>query len=216
MKTTRPLRRKKELERGAGLSPGCGKTRYTDELAAKLALADIARPDRAREGDEKRAYKCPLCQGWHLTSQPRRPIARERSSGAPPRKTRRGTGPSGRVRALVLQRDGYSCVCCGRSVIGQPYSLQHRDSRGMGGTSDPLSSSPVNLLTMLGTGTTLCHGRVESRQDPEDNAKGYWLRMGEDPALTPVMVFSEHGSGVTVWLTPEGTYSTEPPEGAPA
>jgi len=42
------------------------------------------------------------------------------------------------------------------------------------------------------------------------------LKMGQDPALTGVMVFSEHGSGVTVWLTPEGTYSTEPPAGGGA
>ena len=211
MKTTRPLRRKKELERGGGLSPGCGKTRYTDELAAKLALADIARPDRAREGDEKRAYKCPFCQGWHLTSQPRRPVPHERKT-AGARKAPKNTGPSGRVRALVLQRDSYSCVCCGQSVLSQPYDLQHRDARGMGGTSDPVANSPVNLITMLREH----HARVESRKFAEDNEKGYWLKMGQDPALTGVMVFSEHGSGMTVWLTPEGGYSTDAPEGTAA
>ena len=42
------------------------------------------------------------------------------------------------------------------------------------------------------------------------------LKMGQDPALTGVMVFSEHGSGVLVWLTEAGGYSTEAPEGAAA
>ena len=82
----------------------------------------------------------------------------------------------------------------------------------MGGTSDPMANSPVNLITMLRP----CHQRVESRIDPQDNAKGYWLRMGEDPALTPVMVFSEHGSGVTAWPTVDGQWVFEMPAGGEA
>jgi len=214
VKTTRPLRRKKEMGRGTGLSPGCGKTRYTDELAAKLALADIARPDRAREGDEKRAYKCPFCQGWHLTSQPRRPVPHERKT-AGARKAPKNTGPSGRVRALVLQRDSYSCVCCGQSITGRPHSVGHRKRRSQGGTNEM-----TNLLTFLGLGSGMFpddhHFRIDSRKNPHDEAQGYTVRSHEDPALVPVMLHSEHGSGGLVWLTESGGYSTEAPEAGAA
>ncbi len=45
----------------------CGKVRYPDKIAARLALAMLHRQDK--EGHhETRAYRCPLCRGWHLTS----------------------------------------------------------------------------------------------------------------------------------------------------
>lgn len=51
---------------------GCssGKQRFRDELSAKMALANIGRQDRD-QAREQRAYRCPSCKGWHLTSQPR-------------------------------------------------------------------------------------------------------------------------------------------------
>jgi len=49
---------------------GCRKIRYRDEIAAKLALLKTARKDQRRQKTEKRAYHCPKCRGWHLTSQP--------------------------------------------------------------------------------------------------------------------------------------------------
>jgi hypothetical protein len=125
--------------------------------------------------------------------------------------TRKDTGPSRKVRALVLERDGHACVCCGRSVIGQSYSLQHRKRRSQGG-----DNSPANLVTVLGTGTTGCHERIDSRRDPQDEAKGYTVRSWQDPEQIPVMVFSPHGSGATAWLTEAGTYSFQAPEGAVA
>lgn len=44
-----------------------GKTRYRDELGAKLALVRTARGNGNRR--ETRAYRCPACHGWHLTSR---------------------------------------------------------------------------------------------------------------------------------------------------
>ena len=117
----------------------------------------------------------------------------------------RDTGPSRKVRDLVLTRDGHACVCCGRSVIGQPYSLQHRKRRSQGGTN-----SPSNLIVVLGTGTTGCHERIDSRRDPHDEAKGYTVRSWDEPAEVGVMIFSEHGSGVTKFLRDDGTYADEP------
>ena len=51
----------------------CGKRKYRDEIAAKLALATIARKDRSgrhgHEAKECRYYKCPTGNHYHLTSQ---------------------------------------------------------------------------------------------------------------------------------------------------
>jgi hypothetical protein len=139
------------------------------------------------------------------------------SGGKPARKPARParapgyTGPSRKVRKLVLERDAYCCVCCGRSVIGQVYSLQHRDARGSGGTSDPMANSPVNLLTMLGDGITGCHGRVELRKDPADGPKGYRLESGQDPALTPAWRVNEFGTGRWAWPAHDGRWIDEAP-----
>ena len=63
----------------AKLSRGfCNRThkkRFPDQIAAKLALATIARhgDDDPATGGKKpvRSYKCEFCKGHHLTSQPK-------------------------------------------------------------------------------------------------------------------------------------------------
>jgi hypothetical protein len=104
-------------------------------------------------------------------------------------------------------RDGYACACCGQSVIGQVYSLQHRKRRSQGG-----GNSPSNLLTVLGDGTTGCHARIDSRADPHDEAAGYTVRSFDDPAKVPVMYVSQHGSGFTAWLLPDGGLAFDDPQ----
>jgi hypothetical protein len=48
----------------------CSKIRYRDRIGALLALS---RTDNARRPKtEQRAYRCPFCRGWHLTSQQKR------------------------------------------------------------------------------------------------------------------------------------------------
>jgi 5-methylcytosine-specific restriction endonuclease McrA len=69
--------------------------------------------------------------------------------------------PSG-VRATVLSRDKGRCVRCDVSVLNRPSSVHHRLPRRMGGTKDERSADPRNLVTLCGTGTTGCHGEVES------------------------------------------------------
>lgn len=44
-----------------------GKRRYRDRVGAKFALAVIKRRGGKRRR-ETRAYRCPTCNGWHLTS----------------------------------------------------------------------------------------------------------------------------------------------------
>lgn len=148
------------------------------------------------------------------------PLARKTELGrgatparAPLRAKRRDTGPTPEVRRLVLERDGYRCVCCGKPIIGQRYSLAHRVRASQGG-----KAVPENLIVLLGWGGESCHGRVDLYEDPADGigAKGYRLPSGTDPAMEPVMLFSAGGSGATVWLTGDGHYSTEPPEGVAA
>jgi hypothetical protein len=112
------------------------------------------------------------------------------------------------AKAAALLRDGYRCLYSGHPAD----DVQHRVARGMGGTADPvIAFGLVNLVSMCRP----CHRVAESR-DMGMYEMGYWRWQGENPALVPVMIFSEHGSGMTVWLTPDGAYSTRAPGEAAA
>ena len=113
-----------------------------------------------------------------------------------------------KTRGLVLARDSWQCVACGKPVGGAFtwWSIQHRKARGQGGTNDP-----SNLIALCGSATSEgCHLKCEQRER-EMQAQGYWLESWQDPATEPVMVHDGHGSGVMVWLLPDGTYSTVAP-----
>ena len=135
----------------------------------------------------------------------------KRDSDPPKRAPRKRSGnshPTAEVRRLVLERDRYACVCCGRSILGQRYSLGHRLRASQGG-----KPVPSNLLVFLGWGGEGHHGRIDRRDDPADEEKGFTVRSGDDPALVSVMIFSEYGSGAQVWLNDAGTYQDYPPDG---
>lgn len=55
------------------------KVRYRDRIAALVSLAVLRRQDNAGHA-ETRAYRCPICRGWHLTSQ--EPRSRKDSTNA--------------------------------------------------------------------------------------------------------------------------------------
>lgn len=66
-----PVLRRRTLHAKSSKSRTCGKKRYYSMLEAKLALADLERKDSTRRGkQERRAYYCKFCKGYHLTSQP--------------------------------------------------------------------------------------------------------------------------------------------------
>ena len=121
-------------------------------------------------------------------------------------KSRRPTGPNKPTRQLVLDRAGYRCEICGRllhdgTMWTQAYSVHHRRPRGMGGTTDPSANTPANLMLLCGTGTTGCHGYLESRRALARHG-GWLLTQQQDPTTVPVIV---HTRGRTL-LTVDGRY----------
>lgn len=93
------------------------------------------------------------------------------------------------VRTTVLERDLYRCVSCGTYVgpFGD-FSIHHRRPRGMGGTKRPESNLPGNLLLLCGSGTTGCHGWVESHR-AEARDKGFLVWQSQDPETVPVETY---------------------------
>lgn len=113
-----------------------------------------------------------------------------KASGKPvgAKKAPKNTGPSRAVVDLVLERDMHSCVVCANNLHGtrgRDWSIQHRDPRGMGGTSRPEVNRPSNLLTVCGSGTTGCHGWLEARR-VEAEEMGLLVRGNEKPTEVPV------------------------------
>jgi len=129
---------------------------------------------------------------------------------APKTKRPKDTRPGQKTRSLVLARDNWQCVSCGKPAGGgfTWWSIQHRVARGQGGGNELW-----NLVLLCGSATSPgCHRRCEDR-DREMQAQGYWLESWQDPRTEPVMIHGAQG-GMTVWLTADGRYSYEPPREA--
>ena len=120
-----------------------------------------------------------------------------------PRKRVRYTGPSPATILAVLIRDGYACVCCGVSVIGRVFDIQHRKRRSQGGS---------NCFTNLITALRGHHNRWDSRRKSSDEKAGYTVRSTWDPARVRVLYVTAYGSQEWMWLLPDGTRATEKPD----
>jgi hypothetical protein len=225
VKATRPLQRKKPMNRGTGLSQGCGLRFFADEIAARLALAGSGQQDSSTRHENsagKEARKCQYCPGWHLfpvrTGLERKPAERAPGAASQPRKPARDTGFPPRAKLLIRTRAGNGdpgnacCEACGTWCGEHGGQIQHIYARGKGGTTDPLYSSAANGALICGTPSSGCHGLCENR-DPHMNEAGFWRERNgkEKPGDYPVMLHSQHGSGMTVWLLPDGTYGYEAP-----
>jgi len=85
-------------------------------------------------------------------------------------------------RPTLTHRANYVCELCYGPI--DVLSVHHRRPRKMGGTKWEGINDNENLLVLCGTGTTGCHGYVESHRQ-EGYANGWLVRMGFWPALTP-------------------------------
>lgn len=99
------------------------------------------------------------------------------------------SGPDRSMVACVLERAGYRCEACGKPVgdeRGVDYSIHHRKPRGMGGSRFGANLAS-NLLVLCGSGTTGCHGYVESHRS-EAMACGWLVSRYQDPADVPAQI----------------------------
>ena len=97
----------------------------------------------------------------------------------------------------VRTRDGDRCAKCGRVVAhlvrGIAWSIHHRRPRGSGGTTLAWVNLPANLLILCGSGTTGCHGWVESHRD-EARHLGFLVTLnGRDTSVTVAVTHAVHG-----------------------
>jgi 5-methylcytosine-specific restriction protein A len=86
-----------------------------------------------------------------------------------------------RSRKAVLARSGNRCELCGRPAT----NTHHRRPRGGGGSKDPATNLPANLLRLCGSGTVGCHALIESRRTWAYDL-GLLVHQGQDPSRVPV------------------------------
>lgn len=110
--------------------------------------------------------------------------------------------PAVRMRANVVVREDGKCFHCGKQVAiyeGETYhdlpvvkriaefSIHHRKPRGMGGSNSLDINIFPNLIVLCGTGTTGCHGWVESHRE-QAYEEGLLIHSGiGNPILTPAL-----------------------------
>lgn len=100
----------------------------------------------------------------------------------------RFTGPMPDVVAIVLERDHWCCAVCATGLTGTrgvDWSIHHRRPRRAGGDPRPETNLPANLVALCGSGTTGCHGWLESRRT-EAAEMGLILHANDDPTQHPV------------------------------
>lgn len=123
---------------------------------------------------------------------------RSRRSPDPSPEQPRHTGPDFWTQQLVQARFANRCAVCGGYNGG---TIHHRKPRRAGGTVDPATNYPSNLLWVCGTGTSGCHGTIEShRTRAYDN--GWLLGDRAQPAGVAVLLWD----GRRVLLDDEGGY----------
>lgn len=127
------------------------------------------------------------------------------------------------TRSIIKHRSGGLCELCQREPMT---NIHHRKPRGMGGTRRPWVDEPSNLIALCGSGTTGCHGWIEShRADSydrglllktgmmpfhtpfQDDRNEWWLLVGDDKHLilfpNPRSIYSTRGVGLTEDLREE-------------
>jgi hypothetical protein len=83
------------------------------------------------------------------------------------------------TRRIVIDRDGNSCVRCGR----KREEIHHRYRRGMGGSTHPLIHSPANLLCLCSEH----HRQAESLRRQSAEITGLCVPTLAAAFITPVL-----------------------------
>lgn len=102
----------------------------------------------------------------------------------------RGSAVTVSTKAIVRKRAKDLCERCGRS-LGRDYSYHHRRPRGMGGTNAALSNDAANIVLLCGTGTTMCHGEVESHRRLALDQGWLVSQYEPNPASVPILMRGE-------------------------
>lgn len=102
-----------------------------------------------------------------------------------------------RSRKAVITRSVNRCEVCGAPGT----NTHHRRPRGLGGSKDPATNLPGNLLRVCGSGTTGCHHEIESHR-AQSYALGLLVHQGHDPSRVPVRLldgwfYLDNRGGVT-------------------
>ena len=84
----------------------------------------------------------------------------------------------------MRERDGRACKVCSRPLRYDEGSIHHRQARQMGGTARHSVNDPANLALVCGSGTTGCHGWIESHRELAYQM-GWLVHSWEDPAEVP-------------------------------
>ncbi len=110
------------------------------------------------------------------------------------------------VRLIFEVRDNESCFYCRKGLRwherGIGWSLHHRRPRGAGGTSLAWVNQPPNAIVLCGSGTTGCHGWVESHREL---ATEYGLLVSMHGQDLPVHIPVRREDGTWWWLTQWGS-----------
>lgn len=110
------------------------------------------------------------------------------------------------VRLMFEIREDSSCFYCRRGLTwegrGMSWSAHHRKPRGTGGTRDTAIGRISNGIVLCGSGTTGCHGWVESHRAEASDAGLLMSRLGSDD---PVNVPVRRADGSWWWLTAWGS-----------
>jgi hypothetical protein len=107
----------------------------------------------------------------------------------------------------VLERADWCCDWCGHSIVGQPFSRQHRRAHGRGGRAGGELHTAANVIALCGTATTGCHGRAENQERALAYRLGFAIR-GEARAPEEVPIFRHEQE----WVLPTeaGWVSADP------
>ncbi|MER7014528.1 HNH endonuclease signature motif containing protein [Saccharopolyspora sp. NPDC000359] len=114
--------------------------------------------------------------------------------------------PTARTRTVVTHRaERHGWPLCERCGVALGTNVHHRRPRGAGGSKDPATNTPSNLLLLCGSGTTGCHGWVESNRAAAYR-HGWLLRSWQVPLDVPVRI---HDRGL-VLLDDHGGMTSAP------